>query len=247
MRSRLVAVPELALEERRAMHALMAQHFEGVGEERFLADLAAKQWAILLEAPDGTLAGLSTLRLDRGALDGTVDVVTSGDTVVTPAAWRSTRLAPAWISAVRHLRGRRRLLWLLVVSGFRTYRFLPVFFREFYPRHDRATPPGVRRVVDRLSAERFGEAYDPATGIVRFAEPQCLRPALGGIPPGRRRDPHVAFFERTNPHHADGDELVCLAEVEPTNLTPAARRMVRKGERLGLEVGAPGVSGGSGR
>jgi hypothetical protein len=30
-----------------------------------------------------------------------------------------------------------------------------------------------------------------------------------------------------NPGHADGDELVCLAELSDANLTAAGRRMVR--------------------
>ncbi len=42
----------------------------------------------------------------------------------------------------------------------------------------------------------------------------------------RLGDPHVEFFVRANPGHADGDELVCLTELTPTNLTPAGRRMV---------------------
>ena len=66
--------------------------------------------------------------------------------------------------------------------------------------------------------------------MVRFPEPQRLRGDLAGIPPGRRKSPHVDYFARRNPGHADGDELVCLTELSDDNLTPAGRRMVARGE-----------------
>ncbi|MDJ0694121.1 hypothetical protein [Mastigocoleus sp. MO_188.B34] len=38
-------------------------------------------------------------------------------------------------------------------------------------------------------------------------------------------DPHIEFFDRMNPGHLNGDELVCLTEISETNLTPAGKRM----------------------
>jgi hypothetical protein len=114
-------------------------------------------------------------------------------------------------------------LWLLITSGFRTYRFLPVFWRWFVPRHDGAADCGLR---DRLAAARFGAGFDPATGIVRLAAPQRLRAGFREVPSGRERDPHTAFFLEANPGWAAGDELACLCELADDNLTPAGRRMV---------------------
>ncbi len=102
-------------------------------------------------------------------------------------------------------------------------------WREFYPRHDRCTPPSVQRLIDRLATERFGSLYEPATGIVRFTAPQSLGCELEGIPASRLSNPHVRFFARANPGHTRGDELVCLTEITDGNLTPAGRRMVRRG------------------
>ena len=121
--SRLVAVPRLTQEERAAMFGLLERHFQGVTERRFHLDLEAKNWALLLERPAGSLAGFTTLRIDRAVdvpLGEAVDVVTSGDTIVAPDAWSSSNLAPSWIAAVRSLAQSRRLCWLLIVSGWRT-------------------------------------------------------------------------------------------------------------------------------
>ncbi len=132
-----------------------------------------------------------------------------------------------------------RLLWLLLTSGYRTYRFLPTFCRSFYPRHDRPTPPEVARLIDELARGRFGRRYDRAAGIVRFAEPQVLVEELRGIPPGRLANPDVAFFARANPGHEAGDELVCLTSLGDDNLTRAGRRMLVRGRKLcRLEVAA---------
>ena len=142
----------------------------------------------------------------------------------TPPPCRATWIAGRQPPARQYPNGP--YYWLLITSGFRTYRLLSTFWQTFYPRFDAATPPDRQRLLDALACERFGDAYDPATGIVRFDRPQVLRPHLAGVPPERLDDPHVAFFARRNPGHARGDELACLCELDDANLTAAGRRMV---------------------
>jgi len=43
-----------------------------------------------------------------------------------------------------------RYVWLLITSGFRSYRFLPLFWREFYPRYDSVTPQQVQQLIDHV-------------------------------------------------------------------------------------------------
>lgn len=232
MRGRLVPTEELSGGDRAAMFELFGHAFEGARRQRFETDLAGKNQVLLLEEKGVGLRGFSTLLFYRA--DEGFNVVYSGDTIVSPEAWGNSVLASAWIGAVKRLHRERpadRLIWLLITSGYRTYRFLPVFWREFFPRFDRPTPPDARALMGRLAGERFGHAYDPRSGIVRFAEPQVLAPELRGIPAERLKNPHVDFFARANPHHAAGDELVCLTELADSNLTRAGRRMVERGER----------------
>jgi hypothetical protein len=231
---RLVARESLTEAEREAMLALLHEHFCGVTPERFAADLAEKNWALLLEDEHG-LRGFSTLQIyeTAGPDSEPLTVVYSGDTIVERDAGATAALPKSWIAAVRALRERHprgRLLWLLLTSGFRTYRFLPVFWREFWPRWDAPTPPEICDLRNHLAQEKLGPLYDQETGIVRFPEPQVLREGLAEIPAGRLADPHVAFFLAANPSWAQGDELVCLAELAEWNLTPAGRRMWREGK-----------------
>lgn len=219
----------LGAAEREEMRRLLALHFDGVTPAQFARDLDEKDWVLRIRR-DGRLVGFSTLAVSATTLDGApLNVVYSGDTIVAPEAWGSPVLARAWIAMVRDVqRGRadERWMWLLLSSGFRTYRFLPLFWREFWPRHDAPTPPDAARLLDRLARARFGDAFDAAAGIVRFARPQRLRGALAEVPEGRQHDPHVAFFLARNPGHRDGDELVCLTDVGDANLTAAGRRML---------------------
>lgn len=211
------------------MYALLAQHFKGVTRAQFERDLAEKNWVVEVRR-EGRLLGFSTLLL--GAMEfeeRALTAIYSGDTIVAPEAWASPALARTWIAAVNHLRAAspaRPCYWLLLTSGFRTYRFLPVFWREFFPRHTAPTPLHAQRLLDHLARTRYGNGYDAAAGIVRFPNPQMLRGPLGAWPAGRAKDAHVAFFLARNPGHAHGDELACLTEIRDSNLTAAGRRML---------------------
>ena len=225
---RLCPRAELSETTRSNMYELFREHFNGVAIEQFNRDLGEKDLALLLERDD-ELVGFSTLLAYTSCFEGEpINVIYSGDTIVSPDAWGTAALPRAWVAGVELLRLNlppARCFWLLLTSGFRTYRFLPVFWREFYPRFDACAPPVAQRMLDQFARERFGSQYQ--NGIVRFTNPQRLRPDLQDVPEGRERDPHVAFFLARNPGHAQGDELVALTEISPANLTAAGRRMMR--------------------
>lgn len=225
----LVPRADLTALQQEAMFQLLAHHFEGVTREQFASDLAEKHLAILLQRDD-RLVGFSTQLAYTTDFEGkSVNVIYSGDTIVSPEAWGTTALPRAWVAGVNALRATLppgRCFWLLLTSGFRTYRFLPVFWREFFPRFDRLTPPDVQRLIDHLAHERFGEQFDLVADVVRFTRPQRLCAGLKEVPAGRETDPHTTFFLNRNPGHVNGDELVCLTELCLENLTAAGRRMM---------------------
>jgi hypothetical protein len=228
-RSLVLPCADLSAAQRDGMFRLMSGHFLGVTRSQFERDLAEKNCAILV-MQGARLVGFSILLAYESAFEGQpVSVLYSGDTIMAREAWGSTVLARSWIAtanALRQSHPRGPYYWLLLTSGFRTYRFLPVFWRAFWPRHDHTPDPAERRLLDHLASERFGEQYDPATGIVRFRQPQKLLPELAQVPVGRIANPHVACFLARNPGHARGDELVCLTSLSPDNLTAAGRRML---------------------
>jgi hypothetical protein len=230
--SRVRAAADLTPAEIAAMYGLLAESFVA-DPGLFARDLARKDWVILLtDDATRTLQGFTSLSLYETAAAGRqVSVVYSGDTLIRPAYWGTPELPRAWARTVFSLAAdlHQPLYWLLLSSGYKTYRFLPLFFQEFYPRHDRPTPAAEQALLDHLAAERFGADFDVERGVVRFAAGATpLRAGVAEVTPGRLRDPHVDFFLRRNPGHERGDELVCVARVDPQNLTAAGRRLARR-------------------
>ncbi len=225
---RIVERTSLGDGDRDAMFALLSTSFTGVDRDTFESDLAGKNRVILLEDDSGSVHGFSTLQVYRSqATNVDATIVYSGDTIVDPRWWGSSALPLTWLRAVKQLAGPDGgdLYWLLLTSGFRTYRFLPVFFREFHPRYDSDGVAG--SLLDTLARERFGDLYDSERGIVRFDRPQVLVPELLDVPLGRTHDAHVTFFLERNPGYIHGDELVCLTRVHEDNLTRAGTRIAR--------------------
>jgi len=166
-------------------------------------------------------------------LDFTVDgapghALFSGDTIVDRRCWGQNLLAQAWgrlaLTLIDEYPGGS-LYWFLISKGYKTYRFLPLYFREFYPRFDVATPAWAKAAVEVLARRKYADAFDPVAGIIRAEPGACrLRDGVAAITPARLRDPHVKFFAERNPGHPRGDELCCIAPLNRQNFTLAARR-----------------------
>jgi hypothetical protein len=227
LQGRTVRRKDLTADQITTMFDLLGTFFAGVARTTFDQDLAEKSHVILLEDHHGQLRGFSTLLVYHTQVpDTNATVVYSGDTIVHRDWWGSPALAVTWLRAVRALTPPATpVYWLLLTSGFRTYRFLSVFWRDFYPRYDTAT--ATPALVHALARERFNDRYDAARGVVRFDRPQVLVPELLDVSSGRTSDPHVAFFLERNPGFTNGDELVCLTDLGDHNLTAAGRRIAR--------------------
>lgn len=244
MNSSCVPIDILDTATKAAMVALLGEHFEQVTPTIFEADLADKTHAVMLSDDHGRLAGFSTFALYTapGPDGDNATIVCSGDTIVSRYARASSALPGAWIQAVHalHAQGENSdLFWLLMTSGYRTYRFLPVFVKGYFPGVGQREDAGLIAWLDRIAAQRWGDQYDPATRIVRLCNAQPLQAHLREVPAGRRSDPHIAFFLEHNPGHAKGDELVSLARLNASNLTPAGLRMLRAKPAHPINPGSP--------
>ena len=164
MKGRLLQVIQAGEATRASMYRLFSSQFEGVSRRDFEFDLDQKNWLLLLRDEQG-LAGFSTLDVQRRLLNGKpTTIVFSGDTVVEPRRRSDSALSYNWMGAISCFQRQHpedRFLWFLLVSGYRTYRFLPVYTRAFYPHHAHPTPPSHQHLMDRLAGERFGKRYDP--------------------------------------------------------------------------------------
>lgn len=230
--SRVLPRLDLSSSDIRSMFRVFGENFNGASMETFERDLNSKNWVILLrDATTHEIEGFSTLMLYETSFnEKALSVVYSGDTIIRREYWGTPQLPSTWIKTVLEKSASmvQPLYWLLISSGYKTYRFLTVFYKEFYPRYDQATPSDIQSLMEHLASQRFGADYRCEEGVVRFRDGATpLREGVAEVTDQRLHDPHVAFYLERNPGYINGDELVCFTRVHPGNFTPAGRRMAR--------------------
>jgi hypothetical protein len=223
---------ELCLAEVERMYALYATYYDAASRQRFGDDLAAKDWVIeLREAND--LRGFSTVALMHFGAFGARRALFSGDTIIDHRYWGEQSLAQMFCrlaGRVKAAQPRSPLYWFLISKGHRTYRYLSVFARSFFPSPHAATPPAEQSWLDELATRRFGAAYRPEHGVVRFASSHGhLKPQWAEVRDAVRERPEVRFFLERNPGWFAGEELCCLAELAESNLRSFAHKAFIEG------------------
>jgi hypothetical protein len=228
-----VAVRLLSDESIVGMFSLFQCYYDDVDESSFRQDLLDKDAVIVLES-NGAICGFTTMRtFNVSHAGGEATVVFSGDTVVARQFWGEQVLAIAWLrqlSEIAQATPDAALYWLLIVKGHRTFRYMPTFARRYVPSVVGDDDRELIALRDVAAATLFREAFDPATGIVRFARPRGRLAATWAEPtPRERARDDVAFFLRRNPGYRDGDELACLCSLAPQNMRPFGRRVFERG------------------
>jgi hypothetical protein len=215
-----------------AMYALFASYYADTTEAAFRADLAEKTHAIVLHAGP-VLAGFSTLTLIPG--DG-YRTIFSGDTIIDRLHWGEQGLALAFCQFAGVLKAQQPevpLYWFLISKGYRTYRYLHLFSRQYWPSYRADPAPALKAVLDAVASKKFGSSYDAGSGIIRFAQSRGhLRPDWATVGDHLRERPEVQFFLDRNPNFAAGEELACITLLEPANLRSVAQRAFLAGLAL---------------
>lgn len=215
------------------MFSLMQHCYLNTCRESFERDLAAKRWVLRVCDPiTGDTVGFSTQVVHNLAVEGReVRVLFSGDTVVAPDHWGDPALANAWGRFALGLideNGPESLYWFLTSKGFRTYRYLPLFFRHFTPGPDQTPTVLERKLIASLGATLAPSRFNRESGIIEASSSkETVRPDLAAPRQRGKFDPHVQFFLRANPRYSLGDELCCLAPLSRENFTRAAWRVIQ--------------------
>lgn len=228
--SRTVRVDRFTLSQQNALWELYNSYYESVTAQAFALDLSRKQKVILLsDSGDGSLQGFSTIEEATCTVGGrSCVVVFSGDTVITKPYWGQNVLPRAFGRNIMALKLRhpfKPVIWYLLSKGYKTYLLLCRNFPNHWPRHDAPTPRWEVEIIETFARERFGEAWRPDTGVVKFTQcPGRLRANVAPLHETLLQDPEIAFFAERNPGHISGDELCCVAHVD----LAYARHFLRK-------------------
>ena len=237
LRAEVISRELLTPEDRHEMYDLFEAYFEGASFDQFNTDLSEKESAIVLrDLVTERIVGFSTLMCLRATVGGrSVVGFFSGDTVIAREHWGSSLLGRVWLRTVFSMADQLGPdevgYWFLICSGYKTWRYLPVFFLDYIPHPNAGDCHFEKEVLAVFAAQKFGHQYISEKGIVRFDRAAPLRAGVAEVTEQRLRDPMVDFFARANPGHAQGDELACLARVARSNLTRAGLRLLEAGAR----------------
>ncbi len=215
------------------MYALFAKYYDATESAAFRADLNGKSHVIELRE-DGALRGFSTLALIDFKVEGVARrAIFSGDTIIDHRYWGEQTLPMAFCEFAGRVHADdpvAPLYWFLISKGYRTYRYLNVFSRNYFPHPAMLTPPEEQACMNELARARFGGAYARERGVLHFPQSRGhLRAEWAGVREAVSRRAEVRFFLERNPGYRTGDELVCITRLAPENLRSFARRAFIKG------------------
>lgn len=226
----IVAVADLVESDVERMYTLMDAHFDGMEWERFKADLLEKETVLLMRNPSGGLVeGFSTaMTIDTVVDDVPIRAVFSGDTIINKEFWGEKTLGILWLQHVFNIKkasGEKRVFWFLVSMGYKTYRLMRLFFKNYWPRHSALTPEFESNLINHLGKLKFTFNFDPSNGVISFdGSREKLRCGVADVDASRIADKDIAFFIERNPGWNKGNELVCVAEICGGNLRPRIAR-----------------------
>ncbi|HMW16585.1 MAG TPA: hypothetical protein PKN13_04535 [Accumulibacter sp.] len=230
--SQILRVRELDETRIAEMAALYLDNYAGSNEALFRADLMEKDHALLVFS-SGLLVGFTTIKYFGVEWQKRpTGIIFSGDTIVDPRHWGQRELAFAWLEHVGGIKAaapESPLYWFLLVKGHRTYRYLSVFARRFYPCWQDSDGESLKPLADFLANARYGDDYNPQTGVVEFVESRGhLRLAIARPERDELERQDVRFFLTRNPGYLQGNELVCVCELAVGNLKPMAARFFQR-------------------
>ncbi len=207
-----------------SMYALMKQYYDGVSYDSFIQDLSEKDWLILLEESD-QIVGFSSQMLYEHVIEReSVSVLFSGDTIIDKAYWGTFTLPVTWVRMMRTIHSQNpqaKLYWFLISKGHRTYRFLPTFFKSYFPSPDDISCEFEKNLLRQVALDKFGSRFDPETFLIQSDKgSQRLKRGISDVTEPLRKNRYILFFEEKNPGYIDGEELACIARFDLNNLTP---------------------------
>lgn len=229
----VVEVELLTSAQRDRMFQIFTSYFDGADRSAFDNDLDEKNWAVVLVDPDlDELFGFSTLRLIEDVVDGVpIRAFFSGDTIIDLSYRACMALEKTWMRfTFTHALSNPhyKYYWFLIVNSYRSFRYLPVYAKNYYPNPDQRIPEFERNVLDQLAVKRYGDEYDPQMGVIRLKNWCKLRPGVGDIGEKELRDARIAFFAQCNPEWMHGTELACLTELSLQNVNPVGMRILNE-------------------
>jgi len=221
---------ELTNKIRHAMFELMSTYYDNLTIDQFELDLENKEDVIIM-VENSLIRGFTTIEHIRLDIEGeSILGIFSGNTIMDLSIPPSLRLQQGFIRYIEKLKKSIKIpvYWFLICKGYKTYRYLNVYCKSYYPSYKEETPVFEKRIMDAYAIKKYPNHYNPLTGIIKHDDGMdYLKEDVAPVTDRILRKPEVAFFVEKNPQHVQGDELVCLASFSDENLKSGYFRALR--------------------
>jgi len=225
-------IDQLSDREIQAITRLYLAYYDGSNQAQVHHDLSSKTEVILVFYECELIAFSSYQIYLYQWNNQPIRVIYSGDTIVEKAHWGQQALAFAWIERTGEIKAEYPdlpLYWFLIVKGHRTYKYLPVFGKSFFP-HWEDKRVDLKPLADALAQDKFADCYDPEKGIIEFKVSKGhLKTSYAFPSENEKNKASVQFFLKKNPGYLNGNELVCLCEMNQENMKPLTKRIFSRG------------------
>jgi hypothetical protein len=183
-------------------------------------------------SPDQSLIGMASLDVYATTFQGRAIAVIFTSHVLLREPYRGhnliQRLGLRTFLATRVRYPLRPIYWFFDTFSYKSYLLLSRNMREYWPRHDRATPPWERGLMHQLAARTYGNAWRPVNGVVTRSGYKRLRADTAPLGVDLSGAPDLEFFARANPGHPEGDMLVCLCPLNGGNWLSIGLQSLRR-------------------
>lgn len=198
------------------MYALMAEFYDNIQKDIFIQDLYDKEYCIILKDEDAKIQGFSTQKILHFPVDGKeVNGLFSGDTIVHKQHWGSLEgIRTVLTFGLECGKRYENFYWFLIVKGYKTYKILPTFFKEFYPNYREKTPTLMQKCIDSFGEYFYPNEYNKLSGIIEYTKTKdILKDGVADITERRMKDHDIRFFCEKNPHHLKGNDMICITRL----------------------------------
>lgn len=225
--SRILKIVDISEEDKYQMLSLMKEFYDNVCDNIFYEDLKDKDYSIILYNNQGFVKGFSTQREVSLKIDGkTIYGIFSGDTIIHKDYWGSLDLYKEF--ARKFVTDKEDFYWFLISKGYKTYKMLPIFFKEFYPNYKSATPSFEKKIINSFGEKYYPKDYDGDSGVIKYKQVKDkLKTGVADITQKHLKDKDIEFFTNRNSNYINGDDLVCIAKLHKDNLKNTGKRLLR--------------------
>lgn len=213
------------------MYRLMSEFYDDTDEQVFLRDFYDKDYCLALYHDTEGLVGFTTQKLMELEIDGRkIHGIFSGDTIIHKSHWGDIELFKVWADFwFTYAEKYDEFYWFLICKGYKTYRILPLFWTEFYPRHGQETPEHMQKIIDAYAQKLYPDEYDKSSGVIKYSHiKDKLKAGVADVGEHEMKNKDISFFCEKNPGYIAGNDLACIAKIDRNILKKRAAELLFK-------------------